>query len=465
MKFAKLSLIIASILSISACQSIKATPNLPSQTTAKTPTSTTNEASDVFSTTLDNGLRVIIKKDTRAPIVMTQIWYDVGSSDEPVGKGGISHFLEHMMFKDAKGISHDDYQRLISHFGGTTNAFTSNDYTAYYESLPANQFPLALQIEANRMANLILKDSEVATEKEVIKEERRLRTDDNPLAKAYEEFLKAAIPDAPQGRPIIGSMADIDGITTSDLQAWYHKWYAPNNAVLVLVGDIEPAAAMPWVHKYFDKLTPSALPQRVSLTQPSHRGYTQTTSHQSVQVPSLIMGFNVPTLGSGKSAQDAYALSLFSDVADGGLSARFESNLIRKKNLLNSVGINYSMLGKGDELFVITATPKDGVSLQDAEQAILDEITAIHQGQISDSELARGQVNLLSGLIFGNDSIANQAITLGSLASQNLPIDTLDTLPAKLATISKDDIKRVGKHYLTKDNLTTMYVLPQTKSD
>lgn len=463
MKLLPMSAIIATSLSLMACQSSTALQS--SKTTATPAITAANQDSTqgIYQTKLNNGLRIIIKTDARAPIVMTQIWYDVGSSDEPMGKGGMSHFLEHMMFKDAKGINHDDYQRLISHFGGTTNAFTSFDYTAYYESLPANQFPLALQIEANRMKNLLLTVDEAATEKQVIKEERRLRTDDNPLAKAYEIFNLMAQPDAPQGRPIIGSMDDIDGLSLEDLQNWYRTWYAPNNAVLVLVGDVTPDQAMPWVHKYFDALTPSTLPERVSLSQPSHRGYQNATTEQAVQVPSLLMGFNVPSLGSKHNAQDAYALSLFSDVADGGLSARFETNLIRKKNLLNSVGISYSMVGRGDELFTIQATPKDGVSLEQAEAAILEELQNISQGEISDDELKRGQTNLVSGLIFGNDSVANQAVSLGALASQGLPIDTYDTLPAKLAAISKADIQRAGKAYLTRDNLTTLYIVPQAK--
>ncbi len=458
MKLSPLALSLIAAISVSACQSV---PNHSASTVDDRPAKPIHQPSQHLIThTLDNGLTVIIKPDTRAPIVMTQIWYNVGSSDEPVGKGGMSHFLEHMMFKDAKGISSHDYQRLISHFGGDINAFTSSEYTAYYESLPANQYPLALQIEANRMTNLILTPEEVATEKEVIKEERRLRTDDNPMAKAYEEFLAAALPDSPLGRPVIGSMADIDGLSLDDLQAWYDKWYAPNNATLVMVGDIDADEAMIWVEKYFGHLKPATLPKRTRPTHATHRGYQQLTSHQSVQVPSLIMGFNVPTLGSG-DAKQAHALSLLADIADGGLSARFEHRLIRQMQLLNSVSISYDMLSKGDGLFMISATPRDGVTLADAEAAIMTVLSEIYEGQISDQELARARTGLLSSLTFAADSIDNQAITLGSLASLGLPLDTLDRLPKDLDAIKKSDIQTTGKAYLTQDNLTTMYVLPK----
>lgn len=461
MKLHHLALSILTAVSVCACQSVpSSSPKASFSAQQSTSSTSTHLSQKLYTHTLANGLNVIIKKDARAPIVMTQIWYDVGSMDEPRGKGGMSHFLEHMMFKDAKGISSDDYQRLISHFGGNTNAFTSSEYTAYYESLPANQYPLALQIEANRMANLILKDSEVTTEKEVIKEERRLRTDDNPLAKAYEEFLAAALPESPLGRPVIGSMVDIDGLSLADLQAWYHKWYAPNNATLVMVGDIDADEAMVWVEKYFGHLKASALPDRPRPSQATHRGYQQLDSHQTVQVPSLIMGFNVPTLGSGRT-QEAHALSLLADIADGGLSARFERRLIRQMQLLNSVSVSYDMLSKGDGLFVINATPRDGVSLAEAEAGILAVLAEIYEGQITDQELARSRTGLVSSLTFAADSIDNQAITLGSLASLGLPLDTLDRLPQALDAIKKSDIQAAGKAYLTKDNLTTMHVLPK----
>lgn len=446
---------------LSACQQL---PHSHTQSAAQpTKTAASPTQHSVFDTRLKNGLRVLIKPDHRAPIVMTQIWYDVGSIDEPIGKGGMSHFLEHLMFKDSKGISHDDSQRLISHFGGKINAFTSYDYTAYYESLPANQYPLALQIEANRMQNLLFNTAEVATEKQVVQEERRLRTDDKPLSKAYEIFVKHALPHSPKGLPVIGSMADIEGISLEDLQNWYRQWYAPNNATLVIVGDVKPEEAMVWVHKYFDNLSSMPLPTRKPLNHPTHQGYQQHSTQQAVQVPSLLMGFNVPSLKNAANATDAYALMLLSDIADGGLSARFESSLIRKKNLLNSVSVSYDLLAKGDELFTISATPRAGVSLQAAEQAILDELTAIYQGNISDDELQRGRTNLSASLVFDNDSVANQAISLGSLASIGLPIDTLEKLPNKLASISKKDIQATGKKYLNKDNLTTLYIYPNDK--
>ncbi len=453
--------VLASSLALAGCATT-ATPTTKAPLSTDTPSQTAKLSQDVYDVTLANGLRVLIKQDARAPVVMTQIWYDVGSNDEPVGKGGISHLLEHMMFKDAKGVSHSDFQRLISHFGGQLNAFTSNDYTAYYESLPANQFPLALQIEANRMANLILKPDEFITEKAVVKEERRLRTDDNPDARAYEQFARLAQPHSPQGRPIIGSMADIDNLTPEDLQQWYRKWYVPNNATLVLVGDITPDTAMPWVERYFSALKPSALPKRAALTHPTHQGYQHKVIKEEVEVPSLMLGFNVPVLKTAKDPKDAYALTLLADVADGGLSARFEKSLIREQDLLSHVALSYDLLGKADSVLTIDATPREGVDLQTAENAILAELAKISAVSISDDEIKRGQVGTMAGLVFGNDSIADQAILLGSLSTNGLPIDTFNTLPKALAAVTKADIERVNKKYLVRDNLTSVHVLPKS---
>lgn len=413
---------------------------------------------------LDNGLRLIVKEDRRSPIVMTQIWYEVGSVDEPTGKGGISHFLEHLMFKDSTLLSGEDFHRVLNHFGSSKNAFTSYDFTAYYESLPANQYPIALEIEAARMQNLILRDEEIETERQVIFEERRQRTDSNPLAKAYEEFYALALPDSPRGRPIIGSMADIENISPADLKAWYDTWYAPNNATLVMVGDVSASDAYAWAKKYFGDATPKALPTRTLPTQKSHRGYTAKETHQAVNVPTLIMGFNVPSLSSD-NAKDALALSVFSDIADGGYSARFEQKLVREKGLFDSIGASYNLLQKGDALFVIVATPKQGVTLEQAETEILNTLAEISHGEIKEEELSRGQTNLAASLIFSNESIASAAQTLGVLSMLGLPLDTVENLPKTLSALETSDIQAVGKHYLVRENLTRLSVLPQTDSD
>ncbi|MBE0443305.1 MAG: M16 family metallopeptidase [Psychrobacter sp.] len=416
---------------------------------------------------LENGLKVVVKEDHRAPVVMTQIWYKVGSTDEPANKGGISHLLEHMMFKGTTDVSSDDYERLIAKFGGVNNAFTSYDYTGYYELFPANRFPLALELEADRMKNLLFNDKEFAKEHQVVMEERRQRTDDNPLAKAYESFRLLALPDSPKGESVIGPMKEIESITLPELKAWYQKWYVPNNATLVIVGDVEPEEVLTQVKRYFSELTPSNLPERPSISQKGFRGYQQVDSEQAVQVPVLLMGYNVPSLvtAGASNEKQAYALSLAQDVLDGGLSARLESRLIREQGLLTTVGTSYDLLDRGDGLFLIQATPREGVSLEQAQQAIIAEIEKLKTDPIAADEISRAKTNTVTGLVYAQDSMEGQARMIGSLQSIGLDDRLLAELPTKLDSVSIADIQAASKKYLVKDNLTVMHIIPPQDQD
>lgn len=413
---------------------------------------------------LENGLKVVVKEDHRAPVVMTQIWYRVGSTDEPADKGGISHLLEHMMFKGTSNVSSDDYERLIAKFGGVNNAFTSYDYTGYYELFPANRFPLALELEADRMKNLMFNDDAFAKEHQVVMEERRQRTDDNPLAKAYESFRLLALPNSPKGESIIGPMNELESIKLSDVKDWYKTWYAPNNATLVIVGDVEPTEVLAQVKRYFGELSPSELPNRPAVNQKGFRGYQQVDSEQAVQVPVLLMGYNVPSLVTAGASNEnqAYALSLAQDVLDGGLSARLESRLIREKGLLTTVGTSYDLLDRGDGLFLIQATPREGVSLDQAQQAIIAEIEKLKTDPINADEISRAKTNTVTGLVYAQDSMEGQARMIGSLQSIGLDDRLLAELPTKLDKVTIADIQAASKKYLVKDNLTVMHIIPPT---
>ena len=411
---------------------------------------------------LENGLKVVIKEDHRAPVAMTQIWYRVGSTDEPIDKGGISHLLEHMMFKGTTDVSSDDYERLIAKFGGVNNAFTSYDYTGYYELFPANRMPLALELEADRMKSLVFNDKEFAKEHQVVMEERRQRTDDNPLAKAYESFRLLALPDSPKGESVIGPMNELESITLSDLKDWYKTWYTPNNATLVIVGDVQPQEVLTQVKRYFGELAPSEVPKRNSVNQKGFRGYQKVDSEQAVKVPVLLMGYNVPSLVTAGTSNEkqAYALSLAQDVLDGGLSARLESRLIREQGLLTTVGTSYDLLDRGDGLFLIQATPREGVSLEQAQQAITSEIEKLKTDPIAADEISRAKTNTVTGLVYAQDSMEGQARMIGSLQSIGLDDRLLAQLPDKLDSIIVADIQAASKTYLVKNNLTVMHIVP-----
>lgn len=409
--------------------------------------------------TLDNGLKVIIKEDHRSPVVMSQIWYKVGSDDEPSNLGGISHLLEHMMFKGTKTVSSADFERIVSKFGGSNNAFTTHDYTGYYEIFPANRLNLALELEADRMTNLQLRAEDFTQERQVVMEERRQRTDDNPDARAFEQFSKMAFPTSPKGESVIGPMKEIEAITLPDLQNWYQTWYAPNNATIVIVGDVNPETALAEVKRYFGDKKAVATPARPSVRQAGFRGYNEQTAKLPVQVPSILIAFNVPTLTTAQDPKTAHTLSLLAEVMDGGLSARLEKHLVREKQILASVGSGYSGFARGDGLLMIQATPRAGVSLEQAKQAVLDEIEALKTQPILPSELNRAKTNTITGLIYGQDSISGQAQMIGSLASIGLDDRMIYDLPNIFDTINEKDLHDVAKKYLVKENMTVLNVV------
>ena len=457
--------------SLAACQTSQINPNHPDyqiiQQKVAPPTDDKSSAlamdmSGRHEYKLTNGLKIVVKEDHRAPVVMTQIWYRVGSADEPVDKGGISHVLEHMMFKGTTEVSSDDFERLIAKFGGVNNAFTSYDFTGYYELFPANRLPLALELEADRMKNLVFDDKAFAKEHQVVMEERRQRTDDNPLAKAYESFRLLALPSSPKGESVIGPMDELESITLNDLKDWYKTWYAPNNATLVIVGDVEPTEVLNAVKRYFGELKPSTLPKRPAVTQKGFRGYQQVESEQAVQVPVLLMGYNVPSLvtAGANNEKQTYALSLAQDVLDGGLSARLESRLVREQGLLTTVGTSYDLLDRGDGLFLIQATPREGVSLAQAQQAIISEIDKLATDPIAADEIERAKTNTVTGLVYAQDSMEGQARMIGSLQSIGLDDRLLAKLPSKLDSVTIADIQAASKKYLVKDNLTVMHIIP-----
>lgn len=422
---------------------------------------------------LQNGLKVIIKEDHRAPVAMTQIWYNVGSTDEPKDKGGISHLLEHMMFKGTEKVSGADFDRLIAKFGGDHNAFTSYDYTGYYEMFPVNRLELALELEADRMTNLRFDSDEFvqefAQERNVVMEERRQRTDDNPISRAFEKFRALALPDSPKGKSIIGPMNEIGNTEIEDLQQWYKTWYAPNNATLVIVGDVKPDETIKKVEQYFGHLQPKQLPQRPSVAQKGWRGYQQKTLQESVNIPTLMMAFNVPTLPSAMAAdlpeKEVYELLMLQFIMDGGYAARFEKSLVREQGILASVSSHYDLYERGDALFMIQATPREGVSLQQAQDAILAEIDKLKTEALNKEELERARNNAVKGFVFARDSMSGQAYMIGSMQSRGLDDRLMSTLSDEMAKVSEKDIHAVTRKYLVNDNLTVMHIEPSDTND
>ncbi|WDE17487.1 insulinase family protein [Acinetobacter schindleri] len=417
-----------------------------------------------FETTLKNGLKVIIREDHRAPMVMTQIWYKVGSTDESGNTLGISHVLEHMMFKGTSKVPNDEFTRISRIYGGSINAATFTNYTNYYQLYPKAYFPMALELEADRMSNLLLRQQDFEPEMKVVMEERRQRTEDNPRSRAFERFKWISYPTSHYRQPVIGHMKTLNNIQLNDVKQWYKTWYTPNNAILVIVGDIESEQALLQVQKYFADTPSRATPQRNDVLEFEHLGYRHMEINTDVQVPNLYMTWNVKSLASAINPQDAYALTIIRSLLDSGISSRLQDRLVRDRKLLTSVSVSYDPYNRGDSLFSISALPANGVSFEDAQKAIQAEVDALKTEDIPKHELERITTRFVSNLIYNQDSIAGQAKMIGNLEVNGLSYRLMDELPKYYENVSMSDIQRVANSYFIRENLSTLYLAPETKA-
>ncbi|RLL36803.1 insulinase family protein [Acinetobacter cumulans] len=417
-----------------------------------------------FETTLKNGLKVIIREDHRSPMVMTHIWYKVGSTDESGNLLGISHVLEHMMFKGTNKVPNDEFTRLSRLYGGSINAATFTNYTNYYQLYPKTYFPMALELEADRMSNLKLKQSDFEPEIKVVMEERRQRTDDNPRSWAFERFKWLAYPTSHYRQPVIGYMKNLQNIQLDDLKQWYKTWYAPNNAILVIVGDVNAEQALLQVQKYFGDIPAQKQPPRNDVLEFERPGYRHLELSNNVQIPNLYMAWNVHSLSSAKNPQDAYVLNIIRNLLDSGISSRLQERLIRDKKVLTTLSVSYDPYNRGDSLFSISAMPASGVSLENAQKAIQAEIDSLKNELINATEMDRIRTKFIANMIYNQDDIVGQAKMIGNLEVNDLSFRLMDELPRYYENVSPQDVQKVANTYFVRDNLTTMYLTPEQPS-
>lgn len=416
---------------------------------------------------LDNGLKVVVREDHRAPVVVSQLWYKVGSSYESPGQTGLSHALEHMMFKGSGKLEAGEASRILRELGAEENAFTSDDYTAYYQVLARDRLAVAFELEADRLASLKLPADEFAREIEVIKEERRLRTDDKPSALAFERFKAMAYPASGYHTPTIGWMADLERMSVEELRRWYERWYVPNNATLVVVGDVTQAEVRELAERYFGPIASRPVPDAKSPLELDEPGERRLTLHVKTQVPSLIMAFNTPSLATSETPGEIHALRLISALLDGGYSARLPQQLERGEELVTSASAWYDAYARGDSLFVLSATPnrqKDR-SLEDVEAGLWKQLEQLKQSAPSQEELERVRAQVIAGLVYERDSISQQATTIGQLESVGLSWRLMDEELSALEAVTADDIQQAARHYFTRSRLSVAHVLPEETSD
>jgi zinc protease len=417
-------------------------------------------ADAVHDYTLGNGMRVIVKEDHRAPIVVSQVWYRVGSSYEPEGITGISHALEHMMFKGTTKHGPGEFSDIIAANGGEENAFTSRDYTVYHQTLSQDRLEIAFELEADRMRNLLLAPSEFAKEIEVVKEERRLRTEDRPNALTYEQFNAVAYRVLPYRNPVIGWMGDLERMSAADLKEWYRLWYAPNNATLVVVGDIQPDRVLALAKKHFGPLQAEATPRMRPLQEPPQRGVIRTVVRAPAREPYLMLGYHTPVTGSTAQEWEPYALLMLAGILDGGDSARLSRELVRGRELAVSAGAGYDPFSRFPEMLVLSGVPREGHTVAELETALREEIERLRKDLVSPEELDRVRAQVVAGEVYQLDSIDYQATQLGMLVSLGLDWRLLDQYVEHMKAVTAEQVREVARKYLTDDELVVATLEP-----
>jgi zinc protease len=392
------------------------------------------------------------------------VWYRAGSMDEVNGKTGVAHVLEHMMFKGTEKVKTGEFSRLVAAVGGRENAFTSRDYTAYFQQVEKSKLDTVIQLEADRMSNLNFDDAEFLKEIQVVMEERRLRTEDNPSSLLNEAFMATAYMSSPYRHPVVGWMNDLQNMKAADARDWYRSWYAPNNATVVISGDVDPKQVLKTVEKYYGAVDAHELPVRKPQIEPLQKGIKQIQVKAPADNAQLTMGWKVPKLEPGKLDDvEPYALELLTGVLDGYDNARLNRTLVKQEKVVNDVGVGYDMISRGPELFLISTTMAKGKTVAQAQASIRKALEELKQKGILESELKRIKVRILSDQIYKRDSIFGQAMEIGSTEMAGFSWKDIDYMLQKMQTITPEQVQSVAKKYLIDEGLTIAILDPQAR--
>jgi zinc protease len=419
---------------------------------------------EVFERTLANGLKVIVKEDHRAPVVVQQVWYKVGSMDESTGTTGIAHALEHMMFKGTKAVPAGEFSKRIAAAGGRENAFTNTDYTAYFQQLDKSKLPLAMKLESDRMQNLDLTAKEFDKEIKVVMEERRMRTDDDPQSLMNEIMMATIYEEHPYHNPVIGWMSDLQKLTVYDAKVWYNRWYAPNNATLVIVGDVKPDQVFSLAQRYYGPIPKHTLPVRRNYSEPKQIGIKRLVVKAPAELPQLEMAYHTPVLRDPKQDWKPYALDMLAGVLDGNESARLNQHLVREQQVASAAGAGYDSTSRGPSLFTLYATPSTGKTVQDVETALREQIALLVKDGVNEDELKRVKAQVMAGEVYKRDSVFYQAMQIGQLESVGLGYQAIPVMLEKLQAVTAEQVQQVAKEFLQDDNLTVAVLDPQPLS-
>jgi len=411
--------------------------------------------------TLANGLRVIVKEDHRAPTAVQQVWYRAGSMDESPGTTGLAHVLEHMMFKGTRSVAPDRFSRLVAEAGGRDNAFTSTDFTVYHEQVHRDRLPFVMRLEADRMANLAIRPKEFAREIKVVMEERRLSTEDQPRALLDENLMATAFSAHPYKWPTIGWMQDLQNMTWRDAQAWYRSWYAPNNATVVVVGDVDPEQVVAWAKRYYGPVPRKAVPERKPQSEPEQRGIKRVVVKAPAELAFVRFGYKAPVLRDAQKDWEPFAVAVLVKVLGGNDAARLNQILVRERRIATSAGADYELISRGPGMVFLNAAAAQGHAGSELEAAVREIVAQVASKGASPEEVQRAKVQLLAQLVYRRDSFFAQAMELGELVSTDLSFRDADRIPERIKEVTAEQVRTVAAKYLVDDSMTVGILEPQ----
>jgi zinc protease len=418
-------------------------------------------ADNTFEKKLSNGLRVIVEEDHRSPTAVHMVWYHVGAMDEVDGHSGLAHALEHMMFKGTKTVPAGGFNKIVAEAGGRDNAFTSEDYTAYFQIVPKRALPEMMRLEADRMANLKVTPEDFASEIKVVMEERRLRTDDNPQSLVFETLNASAFLANPYRRPVIGWMNDLEYMTWQDARDWYKRWYTPTNAYVIVVGDVDHDEVFRLAEKTYGKIKPHTLPARRVETDPDQTGIRRVTVKAPAKLAYLAMAWKVPRLADVERDRDPYALDVLAALLDGNEASRFPRDLVREQKVAQSAGTQYDSTVRGEALFILAGQPGEGKTVADLEAAFRNELKRIQDQGVTADELARVKTQLIAAQVYKRDSMMAQAMEMGMMEAAGHSWRDVDKVVEKFGGVTAEDVQAVARKYFKDDTLTVAVLDPQ----
>jgi len=409
--------------------------------------------------TLKNGLKVVLIEDHKSPVVVFQIWYKVGSRMEYVGNSGLSHLLEHMMFKGTTNVPKGGFSKIVAKNGGNENAFTSRDYTAYFEKFSSEHLPLSFKLESDRMQNILLDPKEFLLERDVVKEERRSRYEDSPEGALYEAVNAAAFQVHPYRNPTIGWMTDLNHMTREELLRHYKKYYQPANAVIVVVGDFNNADAVKGIHTYFEKIPRGPKIEDNKIEEPTQSGERKIKLHKEAKLYIVSVVYHVPNYRSN----DSYALDVLSQILFAGKSSRMYMEFVKNKKMVLSIDGGYSPISAAPGLFEFNANLHPNSKPEEFERELFRQIEKLKSSYVSEEELSKAKNQVEADFIFSMDSVFYQAMLIGRSEATGAGIEYLDSYVENIRKVSGEEVQNVAKKYFSHENRTVGVLVPERK--